>query len=128
MDYLPKVEAKDYNVKIDARNFFDQPINNSIKTFKNIRKNATVQGDDYTAGRLLDHYCYKENYQMIAIDLGKQQALKADPKAIYKINFFWKYKYSRKYNNVFHYWRRKRKGFELFKRNCKSILNILYNN
>ena len=26
--YLPKVEIKDCNVKIDGKNFFDQPINN----------------------------------------------------------------------------------------------------
>ena len=31
--YLPKVEIKDYNVKIDGRNFFDQPINNNVKTY-----------------------------------------------------------------------------------------------
>ena len=30
--YLPKVEIKDYNVMIDGKNFFDQPINISIKT------------------------------------------------------------------------------------------------
>ena len=53
--YLPKVEIKDYNVKIDAKNFFDQPINNDIKTYENIRNIATSQGDDYTAGCLLDY-------------------------------------------------------------------------
>ena len=30
--YLPKVEIKDYNVMIDGRNFFDQPINSMSKT------------------------------------------------------------------------------------------------
>ena len=30
--------------------FFDQPINSMIKTFKNIRKIATGQADDYTTG------------------------------------------------------------------------------
>ena len=30
--YLPKVEIKDYNVMIDGRNFFDQPINSMNKT------------------------------------------------------------------------------------------------
>ena len=30
--YLPKVEIKDYNVMIDGRNFFDQPINSINKT------------------------------------------------------------------------------------------------
>ena len=39
---------------IDGRNFFDQPIKNDIKTYENIRKIATGQGDDYTTDCLLD--------------------------------------------------------------------------
>ena len=46
--YLPKVEIKDYNVMIDGRNFFDQPINSMNKTYENIRKIATGKDDDYT--------------------------------------------------------------------------------
>ena len=72
---------------IDGRNVFDQPINDMNKTYENIRKVATGKGDDYTTGCLLD-YCYcKENYKMIAVDLSKQQALDADPRAIHQINF-----------------------------------------
>ena len=37
--YIPNVEKKDYNVMIDGKNFFDQPTNNMIKTYENIRKN-----------------------------------------------------------------------------------------
>ena len=85
--YLPKVEIKHYNVQIDGKNFFDQPTNNDIKTFENIRKSATGQGDDYTTGCLLDCPYFKENYKMIAIDLSKQQALDVDPRAIQQINF-----------------------------------------
>ena len=59
--YLPKVEIKDYNVKIDGRNFFDQPINSMNKTYENIRKIATSKGDDYTTGCLLDYPYFKEN-------------------------------------------------------------------
>ena len=36
---------------------------------------------------LLDYPYFKENYKMIAIELSKQQALDADPKAIQQINF-----------------------------------------
>ena len=39
--YLPKVEIKYYNVMIDGRNFFDQPINSTTKTYENIRKIVT---------------------------------------------------------------------------------------
>ena len=67
--------------------FFDQPINSMIKTNEKIRKASTGQGDDYTTGCLLDYSYFKENYNMIAIDLSKQQALDADPRGIQQINF-----------------------------------------
>ena len=85
--YLPKVEIKDYNVMIDGKNFFDQPINSMNKTYENIRKIAIGQGDDYTTGCLLDYTYFKNHYKMIAIDLSKQQALDGDPRAIQQINF-----------------------------------------
>ena len=72
---------------IDGKNFFDQPINRNDKTYEKIRKIATGQGDDYTTGCLLDYSCFKDHYKMIAIDLSKQQALDADPRAIQQINF-----------------------------------------
>ena len=67
--------------------FFDQPINSNLKTYGNIRKVATGQGDDYTTGCLLDYIYFKNYYKMIVVHLSKQQALDADPKAIQKINF-----------------------------------------
>ena len=85
--YLPKVEIKDYNVTIDGRNFFDQPINSMNKTYENIRKIATVKGDDYTTGCLLDYPYFKENYKIIELDLSRQNELDADPRAIQQINF-----------------------------------------
>ena len=80
--YLPKVEIKDYNVMIHGKKFFDQPVKSDMRRYDNIRKIATSQGDDYTTGCLLDHNYFKEHYKMIAIDLSKQKALDADPKAI----------------------------------------------
>ena len=62
---------KDYNVKTDGRNVSDQPINDDIKTYENIRKIVTGQGDDYTTGCLLDYHYFNGNYKMIAIDLSK---------------------------------------------------------
>ena len=72
---------------IDGKNVFDQPIKNVKVTYDNIRKIATGQGDDYTTGCLLDYPYFKDHYKMIAIDLSKQQALDADPRAIQQINF-----------------------------------------
>ena len=83
--HLPTVQIKDYNVIIDGRNFFDQPIKNDLKTYDNIKKIVTGQGDDYTTGWLLDYSYFKKYYKLIAIDLSKQQD--ADLKAIQQIIF-----------------------------------------
>ena len=64
------------------KNFFDQPIKSYIKTYENIRKIATDQGDEYTTGCLLDYNYFKNYCKMIAIDLSKKQALGHNPKAI----------------------------------------------
>ena len=43
------------------------------------------RGDDYTTGCLLDYPYFKENYNLLATDLGKQQAPDADPKKCSKL-------------------------------------------
>ena len=48
---------------------------------------GTGQGDDYTTGCLLDYNDFTNYYKLIAIDLSKEQALDADPKAIQQISF-----------------------------------------
>ena len=58
---------------VDVKSFLDQPVKNHLRTY---------QGKDYTTGGLLDYNYFKKYYQMIGIDLSKQQALDADPKAI----------------------------------------------
>ena len=73
---------------INSYKFFDQPVKNEIKTYGNIKKITTGQGDDYKTVCLLDYtYLVIQNYKMIAIDLSKQQAFSADPKAIQQTNF-----------------------------------------
>ena len=52
--FLPRVKIENYNIEIDGRNFYDQPINDLIKQYDEIRKISTGQGDDYTTGCLLD--------------------------------------------------------------------------
>ena len=80
--YLPNVEIKDYNIMINGENFSDQPRKNNKATYGSIRKIATGQGDDYTTGCLLDYSHFMDTCKMIAVDLSKQQALDADPRAI----------------------------------------------
>ena len=72
---------------INGENVFDQPIKDNKVTYENIRKSDTGRGDDYTNGCLLDYPYFKDSYKMIAIDLSKQQALDANPRAIQQINF-----------------------------------------
>ena len=67
---------------IDGQNFSDQPVKKHLITYDNIRKITTSQGDDHTISCLLDYPYFENCYKMIAIDLIKQEALDADPKAI----------------------------------------------
>ena len=85
--YLPNVELKDYNIMINVENVFDQLIKNNKVTYENIRKIAIGQGDGYTTSCLLDYPNFKDSYKMITVDLSKQKALDADPRAIQQINF-----------------------------------------
>ena len=58
--FLPRVNITNYNVLIDGINFYNQPINDLIKQYDEIRKTATGQGDDYKTGCLLDYQYFKE--------------------------------------------------------------------
>ena len=84
---LQRVKVDNYNIEIDGRNFYDQPINDSMKQYNKIRKISTGQGDDYTTGCLLDFSYFEKNYRTIAVDLSKQKALDADSRAIQQIIF-----------------------------------------
>ena len=80
--FLPRGEIENYNVLIDGRNFYDEPINDLSKQYDEVRKVSTEQGHDYTTGGLLGYAYFKDNYRLIAVDLSKQKALDADPRAI----------------------------------------------
>ena len=71
----------------DGKNFCNQTVKNDKVTYENIRRITTGQGDVYTTGCLLDYIYFKNFYKIIAVDISKQQALDADPKAIQQINF-----------------------------------------
>ena len=58
---------------IDCKNLLDQPMNSNLKTYENIRKIATGQGDDYTTGCLLDYSYFKDYYKMTAVDLSNNK-------------------------------------------------------
>ena len=80
--YLYLIQIKQY-----TQDLIDQPVKNDLRTYDNIWKITTGEGDDYTTGYLLDYNYFNEYYEMISIDLSKQQAFDANPKAIQQINF-----------------------------------------
>ena len=86
--FLPGVNITNYNVLIDDRNFYEQPINDQTKKYDEIRKIATEKGDDYTTRYLLTYQYFKDHNQLIAVDLSKQKKLDADPRAIQQIEFY----------------------------------------
>ena len=60
-----------------------------IKSNKNyfLPRGKIENYDDYTTGCLLHYTYFKDNCRLIAVDLSKQKALDADPRAIQKIAF-----------------------------------------
>ena len=108
--FLPRIKIETYNIKIDGRNVYDQPINDSIKQYDKIRKISTGQGDDYTTGCFLDFDYFEKNYRLMAADLSKQKALDTDSSAKYKSN------------NLSHSWTIKRNNTRIFQKNNKSVL------
>ena len=67
--FLPRVKIENCNIEIDGKNFYDQPINDSIKQYDEIRKITAGQDDDYTTGCLLDFAYFEKNDRLIAADL-----------------------------------------------------------
>ena len=84
---LSNVEKRITTLWLMEKTFFDQTVKSNMRTYDDIGKITTGQGDDYTTGCLLDYDYFKKYYKMKAIDLSKQQTLDADPKAIQQINF-----------------------------------------
>ena len=69
--YLPKGITKNYNITINGKTFYDQPIHSDVKRYAEKRKLTTAQGKDYTTECLLDYEYIKNHYRLIAVDLSK---------------------------------------------------------
>ena len=85
--YLPRIGLKKYNVIIDGRNFYDNPVESDIGKYRELKKVMIGKGEDYTTGSLLDYNYFKKHYKLVAVDLSKQKELDADPRAIQQIEF-----------------------------------------
>ena len=86
--FLPRVKIENYNIEIDGRNFYDQPITDLIKQYDQVRKVSTGQGDDYTTGCFLDFAYFEKNYRLIAVNLSKRKLQMQTQKQFNKL-FFW---------------------------------------
>ena len=53
--YLPRNDLKKYNVIIDGRNFYDNPVEIDIEKYRELKKVMIGKGEDYTKGSLLDY-------------------------------------------------------------------------
>ena len=85
--YLPRNDLNKYNVVIDGRNFYDNPIESDIEKYRELKKVIIGKGEDYTTGSLLDYDYFKKHYKLVTVDLLKQKELDADPRAIQQIEF-----------------------------------------
>ena len=84
--YLPRIDLEKY-VIIDGRNFYDNPIESDIETYRGLKKVMITKGEDYATGSLLDYNYFDKHYKLVAVDLSKQKELDADPRAIQQIEF-----------------------------------------
>ena len=85
--YLPTIDLNKYNVVIDGRNFYDNPIESDIEKYRELCEKRTGKGEDYPTGSLLDYNYFIKHYKLVAVDLSKQKGLDADPRAIQQIEF-----------------------------------------
>ena len=83
--YLPRISLNEYNVVIDGRNFYDNPIENDIEKYGELKKVMIGTGEDYTTGSLLDYNYFDKHYKLVAVDLSKQKELDGNPRAIQQI-------------------------------------------
>ena len=85
--YLPRIDLNKYNVIIDGRNFYDNPIESDIEKYRELKKVMIGKGENYTTGSLLDFNYFDKHYKLVAADLSKQKELDADPRTIQQIEF-----------------------------------------
>ena len=74
--YLPRIDLNKYNVIINGRNFYDNPIESDIEKYRELKKVTIGKGEDYTTGSLLDYNYFDKHF--VAVDLSKQKELDAE--------------------------------------------------
>ena len=79
--YMSLVEIKDFNVSIDNKPFFDQPVKDKQEAYE--KRNEMSRHDDYTTGNLLDFSYHQNYYKLIVIDLSRQTNMKIPQQIIF---------------------------------------------
>ena len=85
--YLSRIDLEKYNVIIDGRNFYDNPIESDMEKYRELKKVMIGGGEDLATGSLFDFNYFDKHYKLVAVDLSKQKELDADPRAIQQIEF-----------------------------------------
>ena len=125
--FLLRGKIKNYNVLIDERNFYHQPINDLVKQYDEVREVSTGYSDDYTTGCFLDYAYFKNNQKLITVDLSRQKALDADARAIQEILFQGAVggENGTKIKTVHYSWTIERNNARILQRNSKSVIDYI---
>ena len=113
---MPRISLNEYNVIIDGRNFYDNPIEIDIEKYRELKKVMIGKGKDHITGSLLDFNYFDKHCKLVAVDLSKQKELDTDPSVIQQI----KLKYMLRTNSTI-YWileKSKETIYRILQRNC----------
>ena len=77
---LPRIDLEKYNVIIDGRNFYDNPIESDIEKYRELTKVMIRKGEDNTTGSLFDFNYFNKHYKLVAADLSKQKKIRCGSK------------------------------------------------
>ena len=69
--YLPSIDLEKYNVIIDGRNFYDNPIESDIEKYRELKKVMIGKGEDNTTRSLFDFNYFDKHCKLVAVDLSK---------------------------------------------------------
>ena len=105
---------------------FYQIVKKDLRTYDNIQKIGTGQGDDYTTVCLINYSYFEKYYKLIAIDLSKQKNLMLIQKQDNRLFLVEIQKNIMK--QCFSMLKKQNKSFRFFTRNRESIVILCFFN
>ena len=67
---MPLVEIKYFNVLVDNKSVFDQPVSNKQESYEKLVN--ILRKNDYTTQKLLDYLYHQNYYKLIGTDLPRK--------------------------------------------------------